>query len=536
MKLTWHIVWKDLRRHRWALGALALLHVGMIYGAELAFGSNLRGTGTGFGALWEARSTTPAAMLMAAAFVLSYVLVAGFVHGDPTVGATAEWVTRPITGARLFGAKVLGLVLGVVMVPIAVLLPWWVVCGYGWAEVGTTARAIGLFQGLIIVVGLPFAALTERYSRFLFWTLVGLVVLIGAALVTVPVTIPSPWAEARETRSAVAFWLIMATALAGTIHQFLTRRRNRSVVLVVSGFLAAWVVSLTWSWVWLRDEKPPAPANIKAAEITLVPSGVHVRARPSGLDEVRVPYVVRGVPEGWLVYGSGELQGEWRGADGRSFPAKVRAWSGHHHAEVRRLLGVKSWTEAEELKLMPMQWWFDLAKTQVEQLQSGKVSLNGVAPVRLKRTQVEGVQPLRVGDVWQGGAQARRIAHIGRSGDEVAVTVLERGLPMNQSGAWISFGLNVSRTEDLADFWILDRAGDRIFSATTKHRETMGIGGVEIRRTVVYLSARAVGGPDATEAEIVEKLGRMALAKLSYGEKVRLEVPVVAERLEVVGK
>ena len=536
MKLTWHIVWKDLRRHRWALVVLALLHVGMIYGAELAFGSNLRGTGTGFGALWDARSTAPAGLLMAAALVLSYVLVAGFVHSDPAVGMTAEWVTRPISGARLLGAKVLGLVLGVVMVPIAVLLPWWLGCGYGWAEVVTAARSIGLFQGLIVVVGLPFAALTERYSRFLFWTLVGLVLLIGAALVTVPVAITSPWAEARETRSAVAFGLIIATALAGTIHQFLTRRRNRSVVLVVSGFLAAWIVSLTWSWVWLRDEKPPVPANIKAAEIALVPSGVQVRVRPRGLDEVRVSLLARGVPEGWLLFGPGELRAEWRGAAGPLFSAKARSWSVHHHAEVRRMLGLKTWTEAEELKQMPMQWWFDLAKTQVEQLQSGNVSLNGVAPVRLKRTQVEGVQPLRVGDVWQGGAQARRIAHIGRSGDEVAVTVLERGLPRNQGGRWITFGGNLSPTEALADFWILDRAGDRIFSATTKHRETMGIGGVEIRRTVVYLSARAVGGPDATEAEIVEKLGRMALAKLSYGEKVRLEVPVVAERLEVVGK
>jgi hypothetical protein len=90
--------------------------------------------------------------------------------------------------------------------------------------------------------------------------------------------------------------------------------------------------------------------------------------------------------------------------------------------------------------------------------------------------------------------------------------------------------------QDFADFWVLDRAADKVFFATTKHRETVGIGGVEIRRTVVYLSASAVGGPDATEAEIVEKLAGMALAKLSYGEKVRLEVPVVAERLEVVGK
>lgn len=536
MSLSWHIVWKDLRRHRWALGVLALLHVGMIYGAESAFGSNLRGTGTGFGALWDARSSVPAALFWTAACTLSYVLVAGFVHGDPTVGATAEWITRPISGARLFGAKVLGLVLGVVMVPIAVLLPWWLACGYGWAEVGTAARAIGFFQALIVVAGLPFAALTERYSRFLFWTLVGLAVLFGAAVVTGPVTILSPWAEARETRSAVVFGLFIATALVGTIHQFLTRRRNRSVGLVVSGFLVAWVVLLTWSRVWLPDEKPPAPAKVKGAEIVLIPSGLHVRARPRGLDEVRVPYVVRGVPEGWLVFGSGELRAEWRGAGALLFSAKAGSWTKHHRAGVRRMLGLRSWSEAEELKQMPMQWTFDLAKTQVEQFQSGNVSLKGVAPMRLNRTQVEGVQPLRVGDEWRGGAQSRRIAHIGRAGNEVAVTVLERGLPMNRDGRWITFGGNLSPTEALADFWILDRAGDNIFSVTTKHRETVGIGGVEIRRTVVYLSANALGGPEATEAEIVGKLAGMALAKLSYGETVRLEVPVVAERLEVFGK
>jgi hypothetical protein len=366
--------------------------------------------------------------------------------------------------------------------------------------------------------------------------LVGFVVLLGAAVVTRPVAIPSPWAEARETRAAVVLGLIVATALAVTVHQFLTRKRSRSVALLTGGLLAAWIVSLTWTWVWLRDSAPTSPANLRAAEITLVPSGVHVRTRPSGLDEVRVPLMARGVPEGWLLAGSGEMRAEWRGADGLLFSARARAWTPYHEAGVRKQLGLRAWTEAEELKLMPMQWWFDLEKAQVARLQSGKVALQGVASVRLKRAQVGGVQPLRVGDRWQEGAQTRRIAHIGVVGDEVAVTVLERGLPASGGGRWFTFGGDVLPMERWADFWVLDRTADRIFTATTKHRQTAWIGGVEIRRTVLYLPATVVVGPAATEAEIVEKLAGMALAKLGYDEQVGLEVPVAAEGLEVVGK
>lgn len=536
MKLTWHIVWKDLRRHRWALGVLVLFHVGMIYGAERAFGSELRGTGSGFGALWEVRASTQTGLLIAAAFMLSYVLVAAFVHADPAVGVTAEWVTRPISGARLLGAKLLGLALGLVILPLAVLLPWWLACGFGPAEIGQAARSVASLQGLIVIAALPWAVLTDRYGRFLFWTLVGLTGLAALAVITVPVRNNVPGARSGEARAAFWIAVTLATAVAVTVHQFLTRRRARSVAILIGGVLAGWLAALFWpaAWFWAEGEK--GGATVDSTEITLVAGEVRIRARPSGLDEVRVPYVVRGVPEGWLAFGGSQLRAEWRGADGQPFPANVSAWSDLAEGPVRKMLGLMPWTEAEELKRAPRQWWFDLGAAQAAQLQPGKVSLRGVARLWLKRAQVEGMQPLRVGERWTESGRARRIANIGREGDEVVVTVVERGLPRSSRGSWIRFGSDFSSLEDLAGYWTLNPVTDRISDATAKRSNTVWIGGVEIRRTALRLSAAVGWDATGTDDEIARKLAGMSLAKLSYGEDVRLEVPFSAERLEVVGK
>ena len=103
MRLMWHVVRKDLGRLRWQLAAwLAIL------GAKYVMG---------FGVIWfgpfsdEAHKNLEIVVraLGASEVVVTFFLTALLVQGDAPVGSRQFWVTRPISGARLLGAKLLGL-------------------------------------------------------------------------------------------------------------------------------------------------------------------------------------------------------------------------------------------------------------------------------------------------------------------------------------------------------------------------------------------------------------------------------------------
>jgi len=102
MNLTLHIVLKDLRRLRWPL-AVRLLIIAL----KLGIGFSFVLTG-GFSVMpVEWIKFLPQALL-GGELAFTFVLTAMLVHEDSLVGTTQFWLTRPISGARLLGAKLAG--------------------------------------------------------------------------------------------------------------------------------------------------------------------------------------------------------------------------------------------------------------------------------------------------------------------------------------------------------------------------------------------------------------------------------------------
>lgn len=239
MRLTWHMVWKDLTRLRLMLALwLAVFLLEYALGIRLLCGS--------------AQDLYPferMRLLDMAVFalrgVIGYLLVAALILEDPLVGSTAFWATRPISRRRLLGAKLLACLCVFWALPVLVTLPWWAFCGYG---VHDLVRA-GLFmfeQNLIpVAMGLMIASLTGTLSRFLAWTLIA-VALVGTGLAVIlgyddfsEVTALN-FQHALELSDARLYQLIglaMAVFAAVTAHQFLTRNLRRSLA-ILTGFAA----------------------------------------------------------------------------------------------------------------------------------------------------------------------------------------------------------------------------------------------------------------------------------------------------------
>src|SRR5882757_4258729 len=165
MNLTWHIVKKDLRALRWPILLWVLVIV-----TKLGIGvAMLTADGTE-GPEWF-RRLDMFAKLMAGIEGVCFVFMATLIHEDLLVGTTAFWMTRPISGGRLLGAKLLSIGLVFWVMPVLVSLPWWQGCGYGLREIAWAAAETVALQAIFVLVGLLWAVVTDGYARFLMWTL-----------------------------------------------------------------------------------------------------------------------------------------------------------------------------------------------------------------------------------------------------------------------------------------------------------------------------------------------------------------------------
>jgi len=108
----------------------------VVFSAKIGLGVwelNSSTNGPDLAALWGGRDGDRL-FLIAIESLLTFALVPAFIHEDPLVGSVAEWQTRPIWGARLLAAKLLGLGLVLCVMPVLIGLPWWLSCGYGRAK------------------------------------------------------------------------------------------------------------------------------------------------------------------------------------------------------------------------------------------------------------------------------------------------------------------------------------------------------------------------------------------------------------------
>lgn len=300
MSLAWHIARNDLRRLRWPIVAWIV-----VIAAKLGLGVLLV---LGVGAdqsleLFETLSVASRAMPVLEA-LLGYGLVASVVHGDLMLGTTAFWMTRPVSGARMLAGKAMGLAVIFGVVPIALTLPWWVGCGYGFREVIFGAGETLLWQGLVVLVAVPLATLTDGLPRFLLWSVV-----VAGVLVGLSVQIPG---HPGLLQVAIAVLVFVAGCGVSSSTYFLTRRYLASVaILGVSAALAfgaaAWPGRFSVPARWVEDERPgPVAPNVE-----LIFREARVRLQTGPNSDLNVWFQVKGVPPELILGGRSENLWTW---------------------------------------------------------------------------------------------------------------------------------------------------------------------------------------------------------------------------------
>jgi hypothetical protein len=522
MKLTWHMVKKDLWRNRWVIGALAGVIVVKIMVAIRAFGSELT---FATGSLWIARSVPLGSLAVGLETLLSYLLVAAFIHEDRTDAVIADWKTRPISGSRLLGAKLFGLMVVIGVLPVLVLLPWWLSSGYGWSEMTRALGETWAWQAALLVVALPLASLTGNYGRFLMWTVVVLIAGVTFFMIMVAWRIwpPTP-PEWVATRWWLATGLAFATAGTVTTHQFVTRRLRESVALFAGGcgavMLAAALVSSTWG---MREITKP---GFDTEAITLSAMKAQFRHLPGGNVIVKVPLQTKGVPATYALEGA-TMKQRWTFPDGTKLETTAII-ANEPIVNAKRRLGFSSASEANPLPSLFAE--VTLTEAQALRLQTESVTLQGDAAFRLHHVEPEWESQVRVGEHWKDGATTGRIVSVRRSNGAILIIVMER-YPVFARSDGPAFGVNIEISWFGGNFWLLDRASGWIANVEGANSRAIRVGTVEIRRTVLRLSPDSRWAESVSMENIERQLGSMTLAKITSIGSSKLTLTVKPERL-----
>ncbi len=263
MNLVWHIVRKDFRR-LWLPLALWLLlvlgHVSLLFFWDGPMGTNPDAlTGKRYFV------NTCGGIVMAVGFILA----AWLVMEDNLASSTAFWRTRPLGGLRLLAAKSLGALLMFSVLPVLVLVPVWLACGFSVRQLAHAAMELALPQALLSLGAFALGAITESSGQFLVRLLGGSIVL--PAYLAWVISQGGHVNEASATRSILVAVLSLATPLAMTAHQFLSRRTARTWTLFVLGLALLWVGGCWWPWDltgWLRSTPAPNSAGMAGVDIT----------------------------------------------------------------------------------------------------------------------------------------------------------------------------------------------------------------------------------------------------------------------------
>jgi hypothetical protein len=259
--MTWvrqvlHVARKDVLMARWPL---------LAYVAVVVFA-----TVTGLGVLMVGpASEFPGSVLLV---IVGMLLVAMLVQADPPAGSDAFWVTRPLRPSAVFGAKLLLVlaVIGVGLVGQALALRAHAIPGGDYLpHLARTALVYGLWLSAAAVL----AALTRDIRMFV---VVGVAIFVGVTttgMFLIPASSvlvafePTPWFRfIPAIPASLPPTVILLGLLAVVLHQYLTRRFVRGVVLTVVVVGLAGVLALA-----------AAPHATHAGLATDAPAVLHAR-------------------------------------------------------------------------------------------------------------------------------------------------------------------------------------------------------------------------------------------------------------------
>jgi hypothetical protein len=356
MKLVWHIFKKDLRR----LWLPLLLWGAVIVLQYFAWRTSRFGERLHFD-LWGGKAIV---ILWVLHLLAAWLLVPQLIHDDPLLGDAAGWRTRPISGARLLAAKLLGMALLLCLWPSLLTALWWIDCGFGFGEtlraVAVNALGMAAFTGVALLL----AVLTDSLARYLAWSLVVVIALgLGALLLAagMPLRVGGGGASngsIRSTRALLASGVVGLAVVLLVPLQFL--RRNTGLARTLAGVAALVAILIVQGWPWsnaqLLAKTGLARFALPATNVGLVESTVFMPG-----NEVREKTGVR-VSTGIKLSGLN--------------PGEVTIWIG---AEPRWQIGDTRWTQLP----MDARNWADMGDT-ARALQRGTPwKRDGVATVAM---------------------------------------------------------------------------------------------------------------------------------------------------------
>jgi hypothetical protein len=317
MKLIWHVTKKDLRRLAGPLAGLVLVEL-----IKVGIGLALR-SGNGADLGWFNRMALYLNLARGAEVLVTFVLVALLVHEDALVGARVFWRTRPISSGMLLRSKLLtgSLIFGVL--PIAIALPWWAICGYGLANIGTAALEMLGWTICVVVPASALAVLADNLGRYISLTVVGYALgtfslLMGIAYL--PGQEPVTWGV-LQSRSMISLALILVGWVVIIAWQF--RRRSVGLPYGILIFLVIVVPLVMWGWssdifaAWRPDVKD---SSERTRGINLTPGRARIDYFEGSAKTLDVPLRAEGVPPG-RVLASVAADLSWRSRSGLLYAA-----------------------------------------------------------------------------------------------------------------------------------------------------------------------------------------------------------------------
>ncbi len=520
MKLTWHIVGKDLRRHRWMLAFLVAIMAAKI---GLGFWELHRTTGgPDPAAWWGGRGMATGWLLIALESVVTFALVPAFLHEDPLVGVTADWRTRPISGARLLGAKLLGLALVLGVLPVLIGLPWWLACGYGTGDVVAAALETAGVQAGIVAVALPIAVLTRDYGRFIF----GAFLTYTSAIFVSGSLVERSGAPQDAVRLGWLLGLTVLTALTVTVHQFLTRRQGRSLGIAAVGLV--WVGAVAGWWPAAPSEPAVARGGAESAAVRGIALEVGKAEEGKRVGEnIRVGVELRahGLPAGYHVMGW-KMREMWTWADGTKIevPATVRETESDANERALIGLGKEGPGGAENGAFFETQ--APVPAEAVARLRAEPAAFRAELSLLVRKATVGPERALRAGERTATGAQISRVVAVRRQGGALWVTLVDSRPALARGG----FGNPVYFNPGHATHWVVDRASGRAVRGHEAPGTALRVGTVEIRRTVVKF---ATGSESAAWLADEQAAVSATLVRVNYTSSELLTRVAEVERLRL---
>ena len=246
MKLTWHIVRKDLRRLAWPVAAW----VAFVVVAAIWFGgSHMPTEAVPAHDLyrWIGGLSMFAGWAVGMQIVTGFLLAGHLVLEDTVVGTTAFWLTRPLTRGRLLAAKITAGGLLLVVAPTLALVPVWLANGFSLRELMLAAGEFVVWQAVTLLVAFAFASLTANLGQFFFAA-------VGVAVAFVVAIVPAsyaPWfanlgSQVEKTRQLLVLLTPIPILALVIAHQFLTRRTRRGWLAIAGGLLVIHAIRVAW--------------------------------------------------------------------------------------------------------------------------------------------------------------------------------------------------------------------------------------------------------------------------------------------------